>query len=348
MRGAWLLPCCRATDLLFLFREIHLRFLNAMSNSLTEKPPVILLVDDNLQNLQVLGTMLKKNDYFLTVANNGIKALESAVKTPPELILLDIIMPDLDGLETCRRLKNDERTMNIPVIFISALSSIHSKLQAFHAGGVDYITKPFIQEEVLARIQVHIKLKQAMERMAAMAITDELTGAYNRRFAYEVLRRELKHMEAQSQQPDAPQTMLTLCYIDIDNLKVINDTLGHNFGDKLIITVVNALKSALGPLDYLFRMGGDEFLLLFPGALQTDAEELLARTRSRVNQEEIMGKIVDFSYGCTQYSFHADGPNVDDLIRAADKKMFREKSRKKVLEHEDATVLPQANLAAPR
>ncbi len=120
---------------------------------------LILIVDDNPQNLQVLGSLLTENGYNLGFAENGIKALEFVENREPSLILLDIMMPEMDGYEVCKKLKNDIRYKHIPVIFITAKAETKDIVKGFNAGGVDYITKPFIVEELLARVKTHIQIK---------------------------------------------------------------------------------------------------------------------------------------------------------------------------------------------
>ncbi len=130
-----------------------------------EKKRLILLVDDNPRNLQVLGNMLKEHGYKLAVAESGPEALEFVEKKQPDLILLDIMMPDMDGFETCRSLKEREESREIPVIFITALTETSDKLKAFEVGGVDYITKPFHHEEVLARVNAHLTIRKLQENL---------------------------------------------------------------------------------------------------------------------------------------------------------------------------------------
>lgn len=127
--------------------------------------PNILIVDDTLQNLQFLSAMLTKCDYSVTGAPDGPTALMIAGNEPPDLILLDIRMPDMDGYEVCRQLKSDEKTKNIPIIFLSALDELGDKIKGFSAGGADYITKPFQDEEVLARVSTHIFLKKMQQQL---------------------------------------------------------------------------------------------------------------------------------------------------------------------------------------
>ncbi|MCK5096668.1 MAG: response regulator, partial [Desulfobacteraceae bacterium] len=139
----------------------------------------ILIVDDNSTNLHLLSTILTKNGYKARPALNGSLALKSVQSTLPDLILLDIKMPGMDGYEVCRRLKDDNRTRNIPVLFISALIEVKDKIKGFSVGGVDYITKPFQNEEVLARVETHVSLSRMHQRLEQMveARTFELTLA---------------------------------------------------------------------------------------------------------------------------------------------------------------------------
>ncbi|MBF0119555.1 MAG: diguanylate cyclase [Desulfobacterales bacterium] len=282
---------------------------------------LILIIDDNPKNLQVLGNIVKENGYKIAVAKNGKEAIDFTKKKKPDLILLDIMMPQMDGFETCNIIKADETTKNIPVIFITALSDSQSKVKAFELGGVDYIVKPFMREEVTARIRVHLQLRKAIQRLENMSITDEMTGAYNRRFSYQILSRQIMASKRNSEN-------FVICYIDIDNLKKTNDTYGHKYGDILIKTIVNAFTKAIRSTDYLFRMGGDEFLILFSNCLLSEAENIMIRIHNSLNQEEIQGIPIDFSFGFYQFQPH-DEKSIDEIIKIADTSMYKEKKKKK-------------------
>ncbi len=140
-----------------------------------KKESFILIVDDNPKNLQVLGNILREKQHKTAAARDGFQALKYAEKKPPDLILLDIMMPEMDGYEVCRKLKSGEETKNIPVIFISALNDTSEKVKGFEVGGVDYITKPFQKEEVFARVNVHLELRRS--HMESERIGDELRQA---------------------------------------------------------------------------------------------------------------------------------------------------------------------------
>jgi len=138
----------------------------------------LLLVDDNPMNIKTLATTLEKQDYELLIATSGERGIKIAEKTTPDLILLDINMPGLNGFEVCIKLKEIEATKDIPVIFLTALAEVESKIQAFEVGGVDYITKPFQQEEVLARVETHLKINRLTKTLTHK--NDELQEALDK------------------------------------------------------------------------------------------------------------------------------------------------------------------------
>ncbi|HSA16065.1 MAG TPA: diguanylate cyclase [Spirochaetota bacterium] len=283
--------------------------------------PLILIVDDSEQNIIVLKGILEKSNYRTAVARNGYQALDEVKLETPALALLDIVMPDMDGVETCRRLKEMEEMADVPVIFITAVSETPEKIRAFEAGGVDYIDRPFVREEVLARINVHVRLGDAMEKLRKLSVTDELTGAFNRRFAYQMIDRQIKIARRDKEG-------FILCYCDIDNLKKINDTYGHDAGDTLIKTMVDSLSCIVRKSDFLFRMGGDEFLILFPRARLVESANLMARIRKRLHEHEVRGFPIEISIGFCEYTGESE-MTADMMIRDADARMYEEKSRKK-------------------
>jgi len=151
---------------------------------LEQNAPIILMVDDHPRNLQVLGAILKKHEYSIAVARSGIQALEFTETVIPDLILLDVMMPQMDGFEACRRLKADERTRDIPIIFVTALDTPQDKLRGFQEGGVDYITKPFHQDEVLARVKAHTTIRlQQKELLEKNRLLEEAIQTKNRLFS---------------------------------------------------------------------------------------------------------------------------------------------------------------------
>lgn len=251
----------------------------------------ILLVDDTPENLRLLSTALIQKGYKVRSVINGRMALMGAKAAPPDLILLDICMPGMNGYEVCTHLKDDPATADVPIIFISALDEVIDKVQAFAVGGVDYITKPFQFEEVLARVQNQLTIRQlrrsleslngqleervqertqALEReiqerkraqneLLHLAFHDPLTQLPNRSLLMDRLEAMLFHSE---QQPDYGFAVL---FLDCDRFKRINDSLGHTVGDRLLVAIAQRLKQCIRPQDTLARLGGDEFAILIDG-----------------------------------------------------------------------------------
>lgn len=281
--------------------------------------PVILVVDDNPRNLKLIGTLLKEWDYRPVLATSARECLLYIEKKCPDLILMDVLMPDMNGFEACRTIRETKENQRIPILFLTALSDKDNIVEGFGVGGVDYITKPFIHQEVRARIEVHLKLKRTVEMLERMSLTDELTGTFNRRHAFAILSREMKTA-------DRLHLKLVICYIDIDNLKQVNDNLGHESGDELIKGFVRHIQSGIRETDYLFRMGGDEFMLILPNTCHENSEQLLGRLASDHILENSIP--VEFSYGLTVYD-PTKGVDPESLIKEADARMYEQKKQKK-------------------
>ena len=287
----------------------------------TKHKGLLLIVDDFPANISLLSAFLEKFGFEVAIAKNGRRAIKIAERSNPDLILLDVMMPDMNGFEACRILKSKENTKDIPIIFMTVLANTIDKVKGFNLGAVDYITKPIQHEEVLARINVHVALKTAITTFKTLAMTDFMTGVFNRRFAYEILTKQIATAKIEN-------SSFVLCYIDVDNLKKINDIYGHAFGDILINIIVSSIKNAIKVSDYIFRMGGDEFLLLFPKAELRTSCILIERLRNILNQQKINDIPIDFSFGFSEY--HAgDEVTPETLIKIADNEMYNLKMKKK-------------------
>ncbi len=223
----------------------------------------ILIVDDAPENIKVLREALKE-EYRISFATSGEDALKVATADKSiDLILLDVMMPGLDGYEVCRQLKLQSDTRNIPVIFITARSSEADETRGFNVGAVDYITKPFSRAIVRARVRTHLELKRSRDILENLSRIDGLTGISNRRRFDEYLRSAWK----QAIRDDVP---LSLLMIDIDCFKQYNDTYKHLAGDDCLKRVADALtRSVQRPLDFVARYGGEEFAVVLP---DTDVE----------------------------------------------------------------------------
>lgn len=218
----------------------------------SEDRPRVLIVDDERININLLNALLKA-DYKIMVATDGEQAIKAAATGKPELILLDIVMPGIDGYEVCRRLKSMAATQTIPIIFITAMGDVENETMGFALGAVDYISKPFNSAVVKARVGVHIKLKRNGDMLENLASMDTLTEVPNRRAFDQTRAQEW----ARSLRDGLP---LSFAMIDVDMFKQYNDNYGHGAGDECLVRIARALNSCVQrPGDFMARYGGEEF-----------------------------------------------------------------------------------------
>lgn len=317
----------------------------------------ILIVDDMPNNLRFLSSALTGQGYKVRGAIDGRMALTVAKAAAPDLILLDIMMPEMDGYEVCQQLKTDEQTCEIPVIFISALDDTLDKVKAFGVGGVDYITKPFQVEEVLVRVENQLSLRAAQaeirnlnatleirvlqrtaqlekeiaerqrvqEQLLHLALHDRLTGLPNRAW----LMKRLEQVLNRAQQE--PGYCFAVLFLDCDNFKAVNDSLGHLAGDNLLIAVARRLESCLYPAYTIARLGGDEFVILLEaisGAI--DATRVAEQIHQDLALPFHLGDrqiFINASIGIVLGSQAYEQP--DHVLRDADTAMYRAKAKGK-------------------
>ena len=257
----------------------------------------LLAVDDNPHNLQLLSGILQGAGYTVRAANSGARALRILERDAPDLVLLDVEMPELDGYAVCREIRSRPALDGVPVIFVSALDDVAAKVRGFAAGGVDYVSKPFEAAEVLARVETHLailrlrrelerrneelratitQLERAQRALADLAYLDPLTGVPNRRSFDELLEREWRRAAREGRS-------IALAMLDVDCFKALNDTYGHATGDACLQRVAAAMNAQLRrPGDVLARYGGEEFVLVLPGSDAPGATATAEALRSAV------------------------------------------------------------------
>jgi diguanylate cyclase (GGDEF)-like protein len=286
--------------------------------------PVVLIVDDVATNVKILADALR-DEYRIKVASNGADALETARTEPrPDLILLDIMMPEMDGYEVCRRLKNQPETSKIPVIFVTAKSTENDETLGFSLGAIDYITKPFSIPVVKARVRNHVTLKRQADQLEQISLLDALTQIPNRRYFDEALLREWQSA-ARQQQP------ISLLMIDIDHFKAYNDCHGHSHGDQALRQVAHLLAGGLRQRqDIVARYGGEEFVVILPATANQEAQQIAEELRQQVIGLQLhLGASNDaaplsISIGCATTTASGNGAALE-LLQLADQLLYRAK-----------------------
>jgi len=239
----------------------------------------ILIVDDTVANLDILVELLDK--YDIIDATNGKDALEILHEEIVDLILLDIMMPDMDGYEVCSKLKENPDTKDIPIIFITAKTDENSIEKAYDIGGADYITKPFKTKELLAKVKRELQLQDLQNELKLLASTDPMTKLYNRRYFSKISEHTLDL--AKRDKKDVSTIML-----DIDKFKNVNDTYGHKVGDDVIIKLAEILQKYQRKSDIVCRYGGEEFVILLPNTNINGAKIVSNNIRALVEQNIIL------------------------------------------------------------
>ena len=289
--------------------------------------PTILIVDDTVENLQLLSGMLAM-DYTVKVATSGERALEitSNAKNSLDLILLDIMMPEMDGYEVCRRLKYDTATSEIPIIFVSANDEVKDQMRGFNLGAVDYIVKPFELPLVKARIKTHIQLREKTKMLEELAMIDGLTGIANRRKFDETYKSEFSRAIRNNKS-------LSLLMIDIDYFKSYNDGYGHGHGagDECLVKVAHQLYETLSRTsDFIGRYGGEEFVIILP-EIDTQGVMLVAqKLKENIEKLDIpheyskVSSHVTISIGCATITPRSES-NSAELLKLADEQLYKAK-----------------------
>jgi two-component system, cell cycle response regulator len=304
-----------------------------MPNHLQEDSPLIIVADDEEFNRRVLTRRLEQDGFRVVTANDGREAILKVKELLPDLVILDLMMPIMDGLEACRHLKEDIATADIPVIFLSARDDPEAKVTGLTSGANDYINKPFKAEELTARVNVALRLKREHDnlRMSAeeahqraevaqeQSMVDGLTGLYNRHGMQRALLSEYSMAQRHHR-------ALSCLMIDLDHFKSINDRYGHIIGDATLKQLASILLQNLRRSDVICRYGGEEFLILLP---ETDikgasiiAEKIHAVIASQLFGEGETRFPVTLSIGISQFREEESG---DEMIARADAALYQAK-----------------------
>lgn len=279
----------------------------------------VLIVDDSPETLAIARARLASDGLDVTCAENAGDGLEAARREQPDLILLDVDMPDMSGFEVCKVLKEDPELCLIPVIFLTGSGQTEDKIRGLDLGAVDYITKPFDAFELLARVRAALRTKHLQDLLARYAQIDPLTELANRRAMKDRLAEEWARVRRHD-------SSLSLIMADLDRFKRINDDFGHDVGDRMLREVAAVLKSNCRGCDLPGRYGGGEFAILVPGEDAEGAAGLAERCRAAIEdiRLDIDGDVVrtTASFGVADAAALA---SEEDLIRSADKAMYRAK-----------------------
>jgi diguanylate cyclase (GGDEF)-like protein len=308
------------------------------------KPAKILVVDDIPVNVQLQKIHLEALGYEVIVAQDGLEALEKVKQESPDLILLDVMMPKLNGFQVCEKLKSNEETQFISVIMVTALNELRDKIKGIEAGADDFISKPFNKLELSARVKSLLRIKHlhdelamkvkeledAQERLRQLAITDGLTGLYNYRYFKEQLDQELSRAKRHN-------LKASVVMIDIDFFKHYNDNHGHPAGDVVLSIIAQLLRKNIRKIDIAARYGGEEFSLILAEADKQAAEVVANKIKKlaedypfQYEETQPNGRLT-ISMGVATYP--EDGTTPVEIVGVADRRLYRAKQegRNKVI-----------------
>lgn len=301
---------------------------------------LVMIIDDNPENLKYLASIVKKSGYEYVMSLNGNQALEFLKSEKPDIILLDIMMPEIDGYEVCQKLKSNENTKDIPIIFVTAKAEIDEIVKGFEVGGVDYVTKPFNFVILESRIRTHIELKRSKdklkkyiakleetnailekekERSDYLANRDYLTGIFNRRYMVERMKEEYYRFLREKEK-------FTIGIFDIDDFKKINDTYGHECGDFILVSLTKSISEFIRKMDCFARWGGEEFIVMLPKTDLEGAAVLFEKIRGNVENTKYSynGFSVNITFTCGIAEISSE-ETIDNCIVRADKALYKGK-----------------------
>jgi len=290
----------------------------------THGKPKLLVVDDQPINIQVMYQAFA-GEYQVFMATSGEQALAVCRNNPPDLILLDIVMPGMDGFDVCAALKADDATRHIPIIFVTAHTDAAQETHGLSVGAVDFIAKPVNPDVVRARVKTHLTLKFQSDLLRKLVFLDGLSGVFNRRYFDQQIATEW----ARSVRNNSP---LSLILLDVDYFKLYNDRYGHQAGDDALRMIAVTLKAALRrPADLVARYGGEEFACILPDTSFEDATTLANDLERKIrflgipHDKSTVDQVVTISLGLSTREGNTEGDSTG-LIGQADSQLYKAKN----------------------
>lgn len=283
----------------------------------------VLVVDDHKLNVKLLTDILEDENFIVYSTDNGLSVLEMTLKVLPDVILLDIMMPGLDGFEVCKLLKENDEVNDIPIIMVTAKAEGIDVKKALEYGAFDYIKKPIDEIEVIARIQSALRFKQSQDLLKELAMKDRLTDLYNHALLIELFEKEL----AKQQRSDGD---IAFVMIDVDHFKKINDTYGHTSGNIVLKELANILKNSVRRGDIVGRYGGEEFGLVLPEIDKQGTWQMCERIRKKIegisfNTDGKESIHITVSMGIYHKS-SKDYMTGSEIIQKSDEKLYQAKA----------------------
>lgn len=284
----------------------------------------VLAIDDSPEIHQLLKVRLKNLDVELAHADCGFDGFDQAMACNPDLILLDVMMPDASGFDICRKLKATTETRNIPVIFLTGASDVDQKVLGFDVGAVDYIQKPFDSAELNARVRAALRTKRFQDMLAQRAMIDGLTGLWNRAHFDQRMHEEV----AAAARYDRPMSLIMM---DVDKFKILNDNHGHPFGDEVLQAVGDVLQDSARTSDWPCRYGGEEFGLILRETDLDGAIIMAERVREEIESLQLRNKAqlvpVTSSFGVVSSTLCMNPCDLSSrwMIESADRALYAAK-----------------------
>jgi two-component system cell cycle response regulator len=295
----------------------------------------ILVVDDVPDNVEILEARLASRGYEVVTAASGPEALRRVKELPPHLILLDVMMPEMDGHQVARHIKDDDGLPFIPIILVTALNEAEDVVQGLESGADDYIAKPYNFRELEARVRAMLRIKflqdeldqknreleLANRRLKKLSITDGLTELFNHRHVHELLHDEFERSARTGES-------IAVVMMDLDRFKAVNDTYGHLIGDAVLVEAAQRLVTHTREVDTVARYGGEEFILLLPQTDLEGAQKVAEKVRAELALAPVdteAGPLrITLSAGVASHPRH--GTSVESLLRAADRALYAAKA----------------------